>query len=58
MWTIGLGLIGFILIMTGHAFQTSGPAWLGFLLVICGVIIDLTSQKPIKEDIYDGRSIL
>lgn len=49
MWTLILGMIGFVLIMTAHAFQTSGPAWLGFLLVICGVIIDLVYQ-PLEKD--------
>lgn len=49
MYTIGLGMIGMILIYTAMLFRTDGPAWLGFLLVICGVIIDLVTQEPKKE---------
>lgn len=45
MWTIGLGLLGFILIMTGHVFETSGPSWLGFLCVVFGVILDLSTDS-------------
>lgn len=52
MYTIILGMIGFALIYASHAFQTSGPAWLGFLLVICGVIIDLATE-PKQENRND-----
>lgn len=58
MYTILLGMIGICMIYTAHLFRVDGPAWLGFLLIICGVIIDLCTQKHIEEELYDGRSIL